>query len=290
MMNSNKILGIGLVLTILVARSASGMDLGADAVILELAAGDYARQDTVAAATLPPSLRNESHFTLTRLDTGQTVPVQLERTAEEARVVWIIRDPLDKGAVRKYRLSLAAAKTPSGGVSLKQDDKHLSAEVDGKLLFRYNHATIPSPDPKQPYYARSGYIHPLYNPSGQVVTDDFNPDHAHQHGIMFAWRKTSFKGRKTNGWDQMSGTGRVEHVKLEKVVEGPVFGCFTARLRQVDLTAPNGPEPVLNETWLVRVYNLTDRFLFDMESTQTCAGPAPVTIEEIHYGGLAIRG
>ena len=278
------------ILALLIGASSAHLATAADAVIMEAAAGDYVRQNSVVSAALPPSLCEEPHFTLTRLDSGQAVAVQVDPAGGKPRVVWIIRDTLKKGAVRKYRLAPAADKTTSGGVCLKKDDKHLSVEVGGKPLFRYNHATVPSPDPKQPCYARSGYIHPLYNPSGQVVTDDFNPDHAHQHGIMFAWRKTSFEGRQTDGWDQKSATGRVEHVKLEQLVDGPVFGSFTARLRQVDLTAPGGPKPVLNETWLVRIYNLSDRSLFDIESTHTCAEPQPVTIEEIHYGGLAIRG
>ena len=279
-----------IVLMLLIGVLGAGFAVAADAVILEVAAGDYVREDSVASAALPPSLGDQSSFLLTQLDTGQAVPVQVDRTGEKPRVVWIIRDALEKGAVRKYRLAPGAGKPLSGGVSLDRDDKQLSIKVDGKPVLTYNHATVPSPDPKEPCYARSGYIHPLYDPSGRAITDDFNPDHAHQHGIMFAWRKTTFEGRQTNGWDQKTGTGRVEHVELKELVEGPVFGCFTARLRQVDLTAPGGPKPVLNETWLVRVYNLADRFLFDVESTQTPAGPAPVTVEEIHYGGLAIRG
>ena len=279
-----------IVLMFLSGVLVAGPATAADAVILEAAAGDYVREDSVVTATLPPSLCDQSSFALTRLDTGQAVPVQVDRSGEKPRVVWIIRETLKKGAVRKYRLAPGTGRPSSGGVSLERDDKHLSVKVDGKPVFTYNHATVPSPDPKEPSYARSGYIHPLYDPSGRVITDDFNPDHAHQHGIMFAWRKTTFEGRDTNGWDQKTGTGRVEHVELKELVEGPVFGCFTARLRQIDLTAPGGPKPVLNETWLVRVYNPADRFLFDVESTQTCAGPAPVTIEEVHYGGLAMRG
>ena len=261
-----------------------------DSVVIEVAAGDYVREDAVASAALPPSLQSRADLSLTRLDTGQAVPVQVDRSGEKPRGVWIIRDRLDKGEVRKYRLAPGTGRRSSVGVSLVRDDKRLLVKVNGKTVFTYNHATVPSPDPKQPYYARSGYIHPLYDPSGRVITDDFNPDHAHQHGIMFAWRKTTFEGRESNGWDQKTGTGRVEHVELKELVEGPVFGCFTARLRQVDLTAPGGPKPVLDETWLVRVYNLADGFLFDLESTQTCAGSAPVTIEKIHYGGLMIRG
>jgi hypothetical protein len=149
----------------------------------------------------------------------------------------------------------------------------------------YNHATVPSPDSKHPYYARSGYIHPLHNPSGQIVTDDFNPDHAHQHGIMMAWRKMTFEGRSTNDWDQQAGLGKVEHAQLETYGGGSVFGFFKARLSHMDLTAPGEPAAVLDETWYVRTYAFADTFLFDITSTQTCATDKPVSIDTIHYAG-----
>jgi hypothetical protein len=176
------------------------------------------------------------------------------------------------------------------GVLVDDDGKHLVASVAGKPVLTYNHAVVPSPDPEQPYYARSGHIHPVFSPSGQMVTDDFNPDHMHQHGIMFAWTKSTFEGRPANCWDQKGGQGNVEHVKVEATSSGPVCGSFTVRLRHVNLNAPEGPKPMLDETWQVTVYHFTDHFLFDLESTQTCAGSSPLTVEEYHYGGLAIRG
>lgn len=259
---------------------------GAEEVTLEVIADDKARVNSVVDAPLPPALSQHRHFTLTRVDTGQSVPVQ----AHQARLVWIVRDPLKPGTVRRYRLAPTSDKPKSNRVTVSDDKKRLLVRVDEKPVLAYNHAVVPSPDPKQPYYAKSGYIHPVYNPSGQVVTDDFNPDHAHQHGIMMAWRQMTFEGRSTNGWDQKAGLGRVEHVKVESSGDGPVFGHFTARLRHVDLTAPGGAKPVLDESWHVQVYAFDAEFLFDVTSTQTCASDKPVTIDRIHYGGMAIRG
>ncbi len=263
----------------------------ADAVTLELAAGDYDRECTVVSVELPESMQDSRHFTLTRLDTGKTLPVQVDRTAEKPRITWIIGDKLESGKTRKYRLAPTTDKpSEKDGVTVSDDGKHLLVKVGEKSVLAYNHAVAPSPDPKQPCYARSGYIHPVYNPAGQVVTDDFHPDHSHQHGIMFAWRKTTFEGRHTNGWDQKAGTGKVEHVKVESLGGGPVFGHFTVRLRQLDLTAPDGPKPVLDETWYVRTYNFSEQFVFDIESTQRCAGQSRLVVDKMHYGGLMIRG
>ena len=262
----------------------------AESVTLEVGAGDVAREDCVVVTELPSALRGRQHFTLTRIDNGQSVPVQVQPD-KTPNVVWILDEGLAAGKVREYRLAPTNdAPAIKAGVTVIDDGKRLTVKVGDKPVLVYNQAVVPSPDPEQPYYAKSGYIHPVYNPSGQVVTDDFNPDHAHQHGIMFAWRKTTFEGRTTNGWDQKTGTGKVEHAELIDFASGPVFGSFTARMQQVDLSAPGGPKPALNETWRVRIYNISDRFVFDIESTQTCAGGAPLVVEEMHYGGLMLRG
>jgi hypothetical protein len=261
----------------------------AESAVLEVAAGDLDRENVVVTAEVPESMRELPGFSLMRLDTARPVPVQLGG-AEEPCLVWILRDKLPAGQVRRYRLTPPAGPTPSGGAEVIQSSERLVAKVGGKQVLVYNKALVPSPDPEQPYYARSGYIHPVLNPSGQVVTDDFNPDHMHQHGIMFAWTKSTFKGRPANCWDQKTGQGKVEHVKVEAAGGGAVFGFFTVKLRHVSLNGPDGPEPMLDETWHVRVYRFTGHFLFDLESVQACAGQSPFVVEEYHYGGLMIRG
>ncbi len=282
-----------------IARVISGLLIGllflptataADAVTLELSAGDVAGENVVVETALPSALADHDHFALTQIDTGERIPVQVDRNGSEPKLVWIVRDKLDAGTVRRYRLTSVAEPSPPNRVTVTDDGKRLLVKVGVKPVFSYNHATVPSPDPKHPYYARSGYIHPLYNPAGQIVTDDFNPDHAHQHGIMLAWRKMTFDGRSTNGWDQQAGLGKVEHARLETFGSGPVFGFFKVRLSHVDLTAPGEPTTALDETWHVRIYAFDDAFQFDITSTQTCASAKPVSIDTMHYGGMTIRG
>ena len=276
----------GLVLGLLFAHSTNA----ADAITLELSAGDLACENVVVEVALPTELADHDHFELVRIDTDERIPVQVDRHGGQPTLVWILRDKLDAGAVRRYRLTSTTKSPNPERVTVTDDGKRLLVKVGDKSVFAYNHAIVPSPDSKHPYYARSGYIHPLYNPSGQIVTDDFNPDHAHQHGIMLAWRKMTFDGRETNGWDQQAGLGKVEHAELEAFGGGPVFGFFKATLRHVDLTAPGEPAAVLDETWYVRTYAFDDAFLFDIASTQTCASAKPVSIDTIHYGGMTIRG
>ncbi len=264
--------------------------IAAEPITLELSTGDFACENTIVEMALPPAMAEHDHFTLTQIDSGKRVPVQLDRHGDQARLVWIVRDKLQAGSVRQYSLAPATASPDRDRVTVTDDGKRVTVSAGEKTVFSYNHATVPSPDPKQPYYARSGYIHPLYNPSGHIVTDDFNPDHAHQHGIMMAWRKMTFEGRETNGWDQKAGLGKIEHAEIEAYGGGPVFGFFKVGLHHIDLTVADKPATVLNETWYVRTYALDDAFQFDITSTQSCASQEPVSIDTIHYGGMTIRG
>ncbi len=280
------------ILLALVAALGAGNVHAADTAIVELSAGAFARENCIVELVIPPALASHNHFALARTDTGKGVPVQVDRHDGKPKLVWIVRDKLDAGTNRRYSLTTVAAPLDSveDRVTVNDDGTRLLVKVGGKPVFNYHHATVPSPDPAQPYYARSGYIHPVYSPVGQAVTDDFNPDHPHQHGIMMAWRKMTFDGRSTNGWDQKAGLGKVEHAALGAYGGGPVFGFFTARLRHVDLTAPGEPVTALDETWYVRTYAFDDAFLFDITSTQTCASAMPVSIDTMHYGGMMIRG
>jgi Family of unknown function (DUF6807) len=281
------------VLTILVTignsfgRSAHGEEV--KRLILEVNAGHSDRENLIIEADLPPNYRETGPFHLKRLDNGLMVPVQ-KVPDEDLRIAWILGEPLSAGKTRRYELCAAAETDSRKIVTVRDDGKRLIVEISGKPVLAYNHATVQSPDPEHPYYARSGYLHPVYAPDGQVLTDDFNPDHAHQHGVMFAWRKGTFEGRATNPWHQAEETGRVEHLKVKSYDSGPVFGQFAIKLRQVDLTDTDGPKPILDELWNLRVGNFSQCFVFDIEMTQTCAGKSPYTVEKIHYGAMAVRG
>lgn len=248
---------------------------------------DYATH-AIARAKLPPSWRSAKHARLTSVETGQSIPVQLEKQTGSTDAYWLLASGLTKGETRIYKLTAEDAPAKNR-VRVEDDGERLNVFVGAKRVLAYNQKLVKSPIKGEPYYARSGYIHPLFAPSGQMATDDFNPNHAHQHGIMMAWRKMQFEGRTTDDWDQKAGLGRVEHAEVAATQTGPVFGGFTAKIKHIDLTG-RAPKTMLNETWRVRVFAIDEYFLFDIETRQTCATDRPVTIKKIHYSGMTIRG
>jgi len=78
--------------------------------------------------------------------------------------------------------------------------------VDGdRPILRYNYQLVAAPPGVQERigagsrkYAvpRSDYIHPLYGPQGEVLTDDWVVDHPHHRGIYWAWPEVDWQGKR----------------------------------------------------------------------------------------------
>jgi len=225
---------------------------------------------------------------LVRLDRGNTVPIQ--RVGDSNIAVWLLDEPLPVGERRRYRIQeIASDAATRAEVTCVDNGRELLLAIDEQTAVVYNHAVVEPPDSMDTAYRRSGHIHPLRTPSGRVVTDDFAPDHAHQHGVFFAWVNTTFDGRSVDFWNQHKKTGNVEHIAIESTQQGPVFAQFQTRLRHVALADDDASQPVLTETWTVRLYRGDDYFLVDLASRQRCVDK-PLTINEYHYGGMGVRG
>ena len=272
--------------------SAIGLSAHAsDRRVLEVAAGDHDRIGSPVFAELPDGLELQGDVSLQRVDTGNIVPAQIG-PGPSRRLWWILQQPLPRGEIRRYEV----VESPTSNlperkiVSVDDDGRKLVVKFGQRRVLAYNHETVPSPDAAQPYYARSGYIHPVFTPSGQVVTDGMPVDHTHQHGVMFAWRQAEYQGRKVDFWNVAEELGRVEHESIDEIVEGPVFGGFRTTLGHWELKHPSGPTAVLRESWEVRVFALGDTFLWDLTSEQRMIGDVSMIIPQFPYGGMMVRG
>jgi hypothetical protein len=195
------------------------------------------------------------------------------------------------GDALTFTLSEAKLKL-APGVEVKKDPGQLHFTVHGAPAFDYqmDKEAVPRPDIPEVHH-RAGYLHPIYTPSGQIVSDDYPKQHIHHHGIWAPWTKTTFQGREVDFWNTGAKEGTVEFVALDKTWSGPVHGGFVARQRFVDLSQDK-PVVALNEVWEVTAYALPDETgrVFDLMLKQSCATDDPLILPKFHYGGLGYRG
>ena len=70
---------------------------------------------------------------------------------------------------------------------------------NGKPVFVYNFGpTLAKGFPEE--MRRAAYLHPVYAPDGTVLSDDFNPNHAHHRGVFWAWPEITVNGKKDDIW------------------------------------------------------------------------------------------
>lgn len=256
-----------------------------------VAAGALDRRDAVVSFALPAELSKKAYGL--RDEAGRVIPLQ----ADAKRQAVFVLPELKAGATKKFRV--VELKTPKGvnnssarGVEVAEEGKRLVVKAAGRELLGFQ--TKPElPEGVKPVFARAGYIHPIYTPSGKLVSDDYPSDHYHHHGIWAAWTKTEFEGRHPDFWNVADGTGRVDFVGVGQTWNGAVHGGFTSRQRYVDVKAT--PEKAaLEEEWAVTVYRVVEGakpyVVFDLVSTQETATSSPLKLEEYRYGGVGVRG
>ncbi|MCY4159314.1 MAG: PmoA family protein [Bacteroidetes bacterium] len=174
-----------------------------------------------------------------------------------------------------------------------------SQQVENRILFRvddrevaayhFSKGQMPHTDIPEIYH-RDGYLHPVWTPGGQIITDDYPQDHVHHHGIWAAWTKTIFQGRNPDFWNMGQGTGRVEVRSLDSVWSGSVYAGIQSSHRYVDMV---GEEEItaLHESWHMNVYsNSTEFNILDLVLVQTAATDSALILSEHRYGGVGFRG
>ncbi|MFP6620178.1 MAG: DUF6807 family protein [Pirellulaceae bacterium] len=135
---------------------------------------------------------------------------------------------------------------------------------------------------QQGKWARSNYIHPLYDLDGNEVTEDFPKDHPHHRGIYWAWHQI-FAGQQRLG-DAWVASDFIADVVQSKIIQAD---SEAAALRvEVHWKSPlwtdanKQPRPFLKETTVIRAHRAVDnRRLIDFDIQLQALVP------DLHLGG-----
>jgi hypothetical protein len=261
-------------------------------------AGKHTRIDTPVSIALDEIPMGSIRGTIGLVEVKPLGPVPVATQIEPGdspRLWWILTGTTPAGSKRTYQFMTGLVKplVVEATVQVTKDDSILQIRQGDTKILQYNHAPVPPPEGKNPLYTRSGFIHPLWSPTGDVLTEIHPPDHIHHVGIWMPWTKTKFKGKEVDFWNLAGGTGTVRFVKFLSTASGPVYGGFKAEHEHVALKTADGEKVVLREEWDVRVYNIggpkKGYWLWDFVSRQRCVADSPLYQVKYRYGGFGFR-
>lgn len=235
-------------------------------------------------------------YKLVGLENGRKVNYSPQM--EDGIMTWRLEGDLPANTERQYDLVREKIRSkwwgmnPGEGVSFEEKDGGYTISPGFLKALHYRAETMDPPAGVDTAYRRGGFIHPVWTPSGKVLTQIHPKDHYHHLGIWSPWTDTEFEGKTVDFWNlaKRSGTVRPVSSPRNRRTNGRVFGGF----RQVQdyVVLGNPDRTAMTEELEVIVYGKPDENItWDYNSTLQCASAAPITLNEYRYGGgFAIRG
>lgn len=95
---------------------------------------------------------------------------------------------------------LVLAGAAQAAFEFNDDGKSLTVNENGKPVLVYHYTPVAPPEGVDKHFQRACYIHPLYGPDGEVLTQDFPRDHYHHRGLFWAWPECTAAGRRMDVW------------------------------------------------------------------------------------------
>ncbi|MBE9511135.1 MAG: PmoA family protein [Bacteroidetes bacterium] len=259
--------------------------------ILTINAGNHDYYDTPVGVIVEElmNISDIDNLLLVEVSGNKRIPVMCQVEQGITRKIWWIMDGYTQaGTTRNYEIFCEKELVKGGRFEVVQDSSVFRIFKLRKEVLNYHYTIYPAPEGADDFYSRSGFIHPLYSPNGNILTRIQPPDHLHHYGIWNPWTKVKFQNREVDFWNLGKGQGTVRYAGTNAQFGGAIFGGFRVRQEHVDLTS--GKEiTAINEIWDVRVWNTNvgnnEVFLIDITDSLSCAGNDTVFLEQYRYGG-----
>lgn len=171
-------------------------------------------------------------------------------------------------------------------VTLQESSKGMDFLLDGKLVLSYQMTKEPVPTGIKEAYSKSGFIHPIQSPSGQILSRIQPEDHYHHYGIWGPYTRATIGGKEVDFWNLGDEKGRVDfsHVLSKKQAGGAAE--LTVRQNHVDLKAAAESRIAMEEDLRIKVKPADKgRYLVDYTSTLQTSIPGGILLDDYRYGG-----
>lgn len=260
-------------------------------------AGLYKRINTPASVSLEGVIKSDTlSFQLYEKVKGALVekPFQVEQGYVQ-RLWWILDGTTDSGKKREYFLYSNALQKSTDVITTEQNPDDIILKKGTSEILHYRKSVMYPPVGVDTSFKRSGFIHPMLSPSGNVLTRVKAPDHYHHVGIWNPWTKVKIGNHVTDFWNLYEKQGTVRFAGINSTFSGPVFGGFSVKQDHIDFQGAKPEELALNEVWDVRAWNSEpvegiNAYLVDLTTYLSIEGNDPMTFEAYRYGGgIGIR-
>ena len=171
--------------------------------------------------------------------------------------------------------------------SLHEEDGRLRLLDGQQPVFAYNYGKqLREGVPER--YRRSTYVHPIWDLSGTVITDDFPDDHYHHRGLSWMWPRVKV-GDKTYSLWHLQGVQQIFQEWMAQDV-GPV--CATIGVRNA--WQLSGGREIIDERVWIRAYRATDAgraidMRLTLEATEDTVQLMGKKTKNKGYGGVSLR-
>ena len=225
-----------------------------------------------------------------KASTRTAIPFQIEE-GKERRLYWTVTGGTSAGEKHVYELEKKQVKQPVW-ISATKREGALVIHQGKRDLLSYFFTTVYPPAGIDSAYRRSGFIHPLWSPHGQVLTRIQPRDHYHHYGIWNPWTHVLYEGEVIDFWNINSRQGTVRFANFESIVDGSVYSEFEALHEHIVFKKDGAVKVAMNELHSARVIcprNSQDYFYVDFYFKMNCSDQSPVTLLEYRYAGLGWR-
>lgn len=255
-----------------------------------VSAGEADRLDCPVGIVLDQINYNEDQGPLSvfEMTNDGEIPVSSQLETGHVSRLWIILSGnTPRGSSRSF--VLRQNKKSDENVPLKLDKRHGQLRISSleRPVLDYQFETMFPPEGINPLFKRSGFIHPLRSPEGQILSRVQPPDHYHHYGIWGPWTKTHINGREVDFWNLLKGQGTVQFGGFVSEVEGQVYSGFKALQEHIDFGASGPDQVAMMEVLDVRVWNpgKGDVWLIDYTTTLNTPLDSGIMLDAYRYGG-----
>ncbi|MDR0795781.1 MAG: PmoA family protein [Tannerella sp.] len=261
-------------------------------ITIAVEAGLYDRADCIVSVSVQGlDISGDSTFELVEITGGKSkkTPCQIMVEAGSNPVLyWVLQGETKAGSVRTF--TAKKVKTTPSGFSMRVQDTsdEMILTKSGFQVLKFKYSITPPPAGVDPSFERGGYFHPVFAPSGFVLTAIQPKDHYHHFGIWNAWTRMEHENAVYDLWNIGDKQGTVRVDKILSTFEGNVGSGFDVDFDHIAF-APSGEEKLMKERLHVTSWNVDGGFLWDYESLSIPIAKQPVTMKAYRYGGFVYR-